>query len=156
MRLRRRIMPLLLAMVGLAAAATSAPASPAGPAGAATSASAGPAGLAAGAPIRAQLETPPARLLVYAQEWSLWPSRSTLNPGSVIVQLWNRGQDAHDVRIRRLDSHGVMVGRTQGVPVIQSGQLRQATWHLSKGTYELYCSMSGHMKRGMHARLTVR
>jgi uncharacterized cupredoxin-like copper-binding protein len=153
MRLSRRILSLLLAMAGLAAAATSASA---GLAAAATSASAGLVGVSAGAPIRAQLETPPARLMVYAQEWSLWPSRSTVNPGTVIVQLWNRGQEAHDVRIRRLNRHGVMVGRTQGVPVTQSGLLRQATWRLSKGTYELYCSMPGHMKLGMHARLTVR
>jgi plastocyanin len=106
-------------------------------------------------PIRAQIETPPARLLVYAQEWSLWPSRSRLKPGRVIVQLWNRGQDAHDLRIRRLDGRGMMVGPTQGVGVTESGQLRQATWHLSKGTYELYCSMPGHMKLGMHARIAV-
>jgi hypothetical protein len=109
----------------------------------------------ASGPIRAEIETPPARLLVYAQEWSLWPSRSKLHSGRVIVQLWNRGQDAHDLRIRRLDRDGAMVGRTQGVGVTASGQLRQATWHLSKGTYELYCSMPGHMKLGMHARLTV-
>jgi plastocyanin len=109
----------------------------------------------ASAPIRAEIETPPARLLVYAQEWSLWPSRSRLKPGRVIVQLWNRGQDAHDLRIRRLDRRGAMVGRTQSVGVTDSGQLRQATWHLSKGTYELYCSMPGHMELGMHARLTV-
>ena len=107
-------------------------------------------------PIQAQIETPPARLLIYAQEWSLWPSRSTLAPGRVIVQLWNRGQDAHDVRIRRLNRRGVMVGPTQGVGVTGSGQIRQATWRLSKGTYELYCSMPGHMTLGMHARLTVR
>jgi uncharacterized cupredoxin-like copper-binding protein len=125
-------------------------------AAAAASATANPVGLLAGTPIRAQLETPPARLLVYAQEWSLWPSRSTVKPGRVIVELWNRGQDAHDVRIRRLNRHGVMVGSTQGIAVTPSGQIRQATWHLSKGTYELYCSMPGHMKLGMQARLTVR
>jgi len=107
-------------------------------------------------PVRAQVETPPARLLVYAQEWSLWPSRATINPGRVIVQLWDRGQDAHDVRIRRLDRRGVMVGRTQGVGITDSGRIRQATWYLSPGIYELYCSMPGHMKLGMHARLTVR
>jgi hypothetical protein len=142
MRLRRCITLLLLAMTGIAAVAASAGASPTG--------------RVAGTPIRAQLETPPARLLVYAQEWSLWPSRSALKPGSVIVQLWNRGQDAHDVRIRRLNGSGVMVGPTQGVPITQSGQIRQANWHLSKGTYELYCSMPGHMTLGMRARLTVR
>jgi plastocyanin len=98
---------------------------------------------------------PPARLLVYAQEWSLWPSRAWVPAGTVVVELWNRGQDAHDLRIRRL-WHGHMVGGTQGVRVTQSGQISHATWHLGRGTYELYCSMPGHMKLGMHARLTVR
>jgi len=30
-----------------------------------------------------------------------------------------------------------------------------ANWHLGPGTYELYCSLPGHMRRGMHARLVV-
>jgi plastocyanin len=97
----------------------------------------------------------PARLLVYAQEWSLWPSRPSLKAGTVVVQLWNRGQDAHDLRIRRL-SRGAMVGRTQGDAITQSGKVSQATWRLSPGTYELYCSMPDHLKRGMHTRITVR
>jgi hypothetical protein len=97
----------------------------------------------------------PARLLVYAQEWSLWPSRPSLPAGRVIVQLWNRGQDAHDLRIRLLH-HGAMVGRTQGAAVTQSGRLSQATWSLRPGSYELYCSMPGHMKRGMRTRITIR
>jgi uncharacterized cupredoxin-like copper-binding protein len=97
----------------------------------------------------------PARLLVYAQEWSLWPSRSSIASGKVIVQLWNRGQDSHDLRIRRL-SHGAMIARAQGAAITASGKLSQATWHLEPGTYELYCSMPGHLKKGMHARITVR
>jgi uncharacterized cupredoxin-like copper-binding protein len=97
----------------------------------------------------------PARLLVYAQEWSLWPSRPSVKAGQLIVQLWNRGQDAHDLRIRRL-RHGAMVGRTQGDAVTQSGKVSQATWHLAPGTYELYCSMPNHLRRGMHTRITVR
>jgi uncharacterized cupredoxin-like copper-binding protein len=97
----------------------------------------------------------PARLLVYAQEWSLWPSRPSLKAGELIVQLWNRGQDAHDLRIRRL-SRGAMVGRTQGDAVTQSGKVTQATWHLSPGTYQLYCSMPNHLRRGMHTRIIVR
>jgi uncharacterized cupredoxin-like copper-binding protein len=97
----------------------------------------------------------PARLLVYAQEWSLWPSRSSIASGKVIVQLWNRGQDAHDLRVRRL-SHGAMIARAQGAAITASGKLSQATWHLTPGTYELYCSMPGHLKKGMHAHITVR
>jgi hypothetical protein len=99
---------------------------------------------------------PPARILVYAQEWSLWPSRGSLPPGSVIVQLWNRGEDAHNLRIRRLGSGGRMVARAQAVAVTQSGKLSEATWRLGPGRYELYCSMPGHLKRGMHAWLRVR
>jgi uncharacterized cupredoxin-like copper-binding protein len=97
----------------------------------------------------------PARLLVYAQEWSLWPSRPSVKAGKLIVQLWNRGEDAHDLRIRRL-RHGAMVGHTQGAAVTQSGKVSQATWHLGPGTYELYCSMPNHLRRGMHTRITVR
>jgi len=99
---------------------------------------------------------PPARMLVYAQEWSLWPSRTSLPAGRVTVQLWNRGEDAHDLRIRHLNDRGKMIGRTQGVKVTQSGALSQATWRLGAGHYELYCSMPGHMKLGMHVKLRVR
>jgi uncharacterized cupredoxin-like copper-binding protein len=97
----------------------------------------------------------PARLLVYAQEWSLWPSRPSVRAGKIIVQLWNRGQDVHDLRVRRL-SHGAMVGRTQDDAVTQSGKVSQVSWRLAPGTYELYCSMPNHFKRGMHTRITVR
>jgi len=98
----------------------------------------------------------PAHLLVYAQEWSLWPSRSSVPAGTVIVQLWNRGQDAHDLRIRRLDARGQMIGPVLGgVGITLSGRVSQATWHLQAGQYELYCSMPGHLKMGMHTRLTV-
>jgi hypothetical protein len=97
----------------------------------------------------------PARLLVYAQEWSLWPSRPAIASGAVIVQLWNRGQDAHDLRIRRL-TRGAMMGRTQRDAITQSGKISQARWRLSPGTYELYCSMPNHLQRGMHTRITVR
>jgi plastocyanin len=98
---------------------------------------------------------PPARLLVYAQEWSLWPSRSSVTPGLVLVQLWNRGQDPHDVRIRALH-HGRMTGRAQGVPVTASGRVASAGWRLAPGTYELYCSLAGHRHAGMRTRLVVR
>lgn len=96
----------------------------------------------------------PARMLVYAQEWSLWPSRNAVPAGRVTVQLWNRGQDAHDLRVRRV-SHGRMIGAAQGVAVTQSGALGSATWSLAPGRYELYCSLPGHRMRGMHTTLVV-
>jgi hypothetical protein len=99
---------------------------------------------------------PPSHLLVYAQEWSLWPSRTSVPAGTVIVQLWNRGQDSHDLRIRRLDARGQMVGRVLGaVRITPSGQVSQGTWHLKAGRYEIYCSLPGHLMMGMHTRLRV-
>jgi uncharacterized cupredoxin-like copper-binding protein len=99
-----------------------------------------------------------AHLLVYAQEWSLWPSRTSVPAGTVDVELWNRGQDIHDLRIRKLNSAGQMIG-----PVIGSvghtlpGQVDKSTWRLrSPGQYELYCSLPGHLKLGMEAKLTVK
>jgi hypothetical protein len=114
------------------------------------------AALGAGVVGTAAAASAPAHLLVYAQEWSLWPSRTSVPAGTVIVQLWNRGQDAHDLRIRKLDARGQMVGPVLGgVRTTLSGRLNQATWHLKAGRYELYCAMPGHLKMGMHARLTV-
>jgi hypothetical protein len=112
--------------------------------------------LALGVVAAAASTRPPARMLVYAQEWSLWPSRTSLPAGRVVVQLWNRGQDAHDLRIRRLGTHGQTVGSAQRIAITQSGALRQASWRLGSGHYELYCSMPGHFKRGMHVKLLVR
>lgn len=98
----------------------------------------------------------PANLLINAQEWSLWPSRSSLPAGTVYVELWNRGQDMHDAMIRRLNTAGQMVGPVLAhVRVTLPGKISDATWHLKAGHYELYCSMPGHLQLGMHAKLTV-
>ena len=109
------------------------------------------AGMAAGAQHRT-----PSDLLIDAQEWSLWPSRTSVPAGTIYVELWNRGQDTHDTWIRRLDSHGQMVGPVlDKVKQTLPGHVSQATWHLKAGEYELFCSMPGHLKLGMHARLKV-
>ncbi|MFL5829202.1 MAG: hypothetical protein ACJ76X_04735 [Solirubrobacteraceae bacterium] len=101
-------------------------------------------------------QRPAAHMLIYAQEWSLWRSRSSVPAGRVSVQLWNRGQDAHDLRIRRLNRHGHLVGHAQAVALTGSGAIRHATWHLRAGKYLIYCSLPQHRKRGMHTRLMVR
>jgi hypothetical protein len=104
----------------------------------------------------AKLKPAPTHLLVYAQEWSLWPSRGKLPAGKVSVELWNRGQDMHDLRIRHVNRRGTMVGPVDGtVKVTSSGAISRATWHLKRGRYMIYCSMPGHFGKGMHARITV-
>ena len=117
---------------------------------------AGLAALAGGPLAAAAPKRTPAHLLINAQEWSLWPSRSSVPAGTVLVELWNRGQDAHDTWIRRLNAAGQMVGPVVGtVPKTLPGEISQATWHLKAGRYELFCSMPGHMAMGMHANLRV-
>lgn len=98
----------------------------------------------------------PTNLMIDAQEYSLWPSRSSVPAGTIYVELWNRGQDMHDTWVRRLNAAGKMVGPVLGkVPVTRPGHISQATWHLRPGHYELFCSMPGHLALGMHAKLTV-
>jgi hypothetical protein len=97
----------------------------------------------------------PSRLLVYAQEWSLTPSRAVLPAGRVVVQLYNRGMDAHDLRARRLNAAGQMVGRTSAVKITLPGTVSTASWTLSPGRYQLYCSLPGHMAMGMHVVIRV-
>jgi plastocyanin len=99
--------------------------------------------------------TPPARMLVYAQEWSLWPSRTSVPAGRVTVQLWNRGEDSHDLRIQRLGAGGSLTGPAQGVAITRSGGVSHSTWKLKPGRYELYCSLPGHLQNGMHTTLVV-
>jgi hypothetical protein len=95
------------------------------------------------------------RLMVYAQEWSLYGSRATVPAGRITVQLWNRGQDAHDLRARRL-LPGRRSGRAvAGIAKTASAAIGQGSWRLSPGRYELYCALSGHRMKGMHFVLSV-
>ena len=108
------------------------------------------AGLALPAAARA-----PARMLVIAREYSFMLSRGAVPRGALTVELYNRGQDAHNLNIRRIAGQGALVGSTQSVSLTQSGGLPQATWHLGPGRYLLYCSLPGHEMRGMRAYLVV-
>ncbi len=93
-------------------------------------------------------------MLVIAQEWSLTLSRGTVPHGRLSVELYDRGQDAHNLNIRRL-RRGHPLGAAQHVALTQSGDLTQASWRLPAGHYVLYCSLPGHEHRGMKAFLTV-
>ncbi len=112
--------------------------------------------VALGAVPAARHHRPVSNLLIDAQEFSLWPSRASVPAGTVLVELWNRGQDMHDAWIRRLGRGGKMVGPVLGrTPITLPGHISHATWHLRAGAYELYCSMPGHLALGMHAKLRV-
>lgn len=140
----------------------------ASPAGArpevAASASAGSTPAAAATPPHAarpsSSSSAPARLLVTASEWRLTLSRRELLRGAAVVQLHNRGEDAHDLRLRRVPPH--RSGRPPApqpavsVPETPSGSVTEVETHLPSGRYRLWCSLPGHRRAGMRATMRVR
>jgi hypothetical protein len=104
----------------------------------------------------ARRERPPARLLVSADEHSLMLSRQSITAGPALIQFHNRGEDPHDLRMRRIPRKGVSARRTFAVPETRSGDLVELEARLPSGRYRLWCSLPGHEQAGMRAKLRVK
>jgi hypothetical protein len=104
----------------------------------------------------ARRERPPARLLVSADEHSLRLSRQTIPAGPALIEYLNRGEDPHDLRLRRIAGPGVSARRTFAVPEIPSGDLGELEARLASGRYRMWCSLPGHEQAGMRAKLRVK
>ncbi len=117
------------------------------------------AGLATAAlgPAAAVASAPPARsnLLVTAVEYRLGLSRASVPHGSVSIQLVDQGEDPHDLALRRIDAHGHLVGPQLALPLATPGGLTHRTLRLAPGVWKLWCTLPGHAKKGMRARLAV-
>lgn len=87
---------------------------------------------------------------VVAQEFRFALSRTRVRAGPAIVELVNMGEDAHDLRLRR-------VGGTTTVsfPIVRPGGHVDRELRLRPGRYLLWCSLPGHRARGMRAVLVV-
>jgi hypothetical protein len=94
---------------------------------------------------------PPARVQVEAREFSYTLSRPSVRAGWVIVELRNAGEDAHDLRMRRVGGT-----RVYAWPVTQSGGVVDEELRLLPGRYLLWCGVGDHRARGMQATLVVR
>ena len=95
----------------------------------------------------------PGRLLVTGKEYDLTLSRSTVAAGRVTIQLLNRGEDDHDLRLRRITHRsGTPVARWA---LTKPGDVSDLTVRLSRGRYRLWCSLPGHRELGMRATLRV-
>ena len=93
---------------------------------------------------------PPARVQVVAQEFRYSLSRTTVRAGRVIVELVNRGQDTHDLDLRRIGGTRIF-----HFPDVQPGQVTDRQLRLVPGRYMLWCAVGDHRERGMHAVLRV-
>jgi hypothetical protein len=94
----------------------------------------------------------PARVQVSASEFHLTLSRPSVPAGPVIVELYNRGEDDHDLALRRIGKGAV----TRRIGVVRPGRVADLETRLSPGTFVLWCTLADHRTRGMHARLVVR
>ena len=93
--------------------------------------------------------TYPSRLLVTADEWNLALSRTKLDPGPSIVELYNRGEDAHDVKIKRRSSKKVVAIPETG----SEASTKVQTAFRPDSRYVLWCSLPDHRDAGMEAEL---
>jgi hypothetical protein len=93
----------------------------------------------------------PARVQVVAREFSFVLSRQSIRAGWAVIELRNAGQDAHDLRMKRVGGT-----RVYAWPVTQAGGVVDEQFRLKPGRYLLYCSVADHRARGMAATLVVR
>ena len=93
----------------------------------------------------------PARVQVSADEFHYTLSRQSLRAGPAIVQLVNYGEDEHDLRLRRKGGT-----RTYRIGKVGPGRVAELEARLLPGRFTLWCSLSDHRARGMHATLIVR
>ena len=94
----------------------------------------------------------PSRLLVTAREYSLTLSRPKVAPGAAIVQLYNYGEDPHDLALRRIGSE-----RVQEVGDVEPGGTGTLELRLRKDSrYRLWCTIPTHAGLGMVATLRTK
>jgi plastocyanin len=94
----------------------------------------------------------PQRMQVTEDEWSLVLSRQKLKPGRAVIEVFNLGQDAHDLVLQRKAKGAKAVV----VPKLDHFMRKQVSVKLVKGVYALWCSLPRHRERGMSATLRVR
>ena len=93
----------------------------------------------------------PARLLVTASEWRYVLSQPKLPRGPAIIQLFNGGEDPHNLRIRRASG-----GAVRRIAMLEPGEAGSVELRLGRGKrYRLWCSLPEHRDRGMKATLKV-
>jgi len=107
------------------------------------------AGLAAG--LASPAAAAPDRVLARGAEWEITLSKRKVQPGRVIVQFLNDGEDSHDLRLQR-DGGGPELG----IGELEPGDYANLDVRLRRAsTYRLWCSLPQHRERGMEATLRV-
>lgn len=93
----------------------------------------------------------PSRLGVAATEFKFTLSRPRLTAGKLLLEYTNRGEDVHNLKVAAARGDRVL----GAVPDTEAGDVTDAEFRLQPGHYRLWCSLPGHAKLGMKARLLV-
>jgi hypothetical protein len=93
----------------------------------------------------------PTRVQIVSQEFTLTPSRHRLKSGSAIVELYNLGEDEHDLVIARRGT----ARRIARIQPLRSHTVANTQIVLRPGRYLLWCSLADHRERGMETQITV-
>lgn len=93
---------------------------------------------------------PPARVLVFADEFFFNASRRTLPAGRLRLQLKNIGEDDHDFRI--IGPRGTARAETG---IVKPGKLGEIRTTLARGRYTYLCTVADHAALGMRGSFTV-
>ncbi len=97
-----------------------------------------------------------ARIQVKAFEYGFVMSRPSVRSGPLLAEYDNTGEDSHNLRIRRVRAPGRSKARPLRIKAVPSrGRVTQA-FNLAPGVYNLYCSLPGHARLGMQAKLVVK
>jgi uncharacterized cupredoxin-like copper-binding protein len=89
---------------------------------------------------------------VVEKEFTLTLSRPSVRAGSVSLELVNFGMDNHDLVVK-----GVKAGsKPVKFKLLDPRGRAERTLKLTPGRYALWCSVSGHKAKGMHATLLVK
>ena len=84
------------------------------------------------------------------REFSLSLSRTTVGSGDVTIQVNNRGEDPHDLRLE--SAGGTELAFWEELDPFGSATKLVA---LTAGTYRVFCTLPGHAAAGMDTQLTV-
>ena len=94
--------------------------------------------------------TYPARVQAKSDEYSIVLSRQKVPAGLVKIEHVNFGEDPHDLKLKRIGGT-----HTYAFSKVPAGGREVRTFRLRAGSYHVWCAVSGHRAKGMHAMLRV-
>jgi plastocyanin len=82
------------------------------------------------------------------------PSRQSVRPGQLTLQLNNRGEDPHSMDMQKV-GEGAPEGEIIEMGVTKAGAQVTKSVDVEPGTYRMWCTIGNHAEEGMETTITV-